>query len=233
MSDFKTSVRGVLSVALKFATAISALGGVLLSLIYARADGYTHWAKRLMYFTAQSNLWLGFTFVALLVLPLLKEEKAVVLQPRLYLLKYIFTVSITMTGLVFCLLLAPFCDENYRPWTLPSLLTHVFSPVFAVVDLFVDPRRIPLTKKQVWLCALPPVLYFFPASILCVLNADFGRGVPYPYFFLNYRSPAGVFGFSNEFPFFMGSFYWMALFSIVVIGLGFLYARLIRKKTKG
>lgn len=233
MSDFKTSVRGVLSVALKFATAISALGGVLLSLIYASADGYTHWAKRLMYFTAQSNLWLGFTFVALLVLPLLKEEKAVVWQPRLYFLKYIFTVSITMTGLVFCLLLAPFCDENYRPWTLPSLLTHVFSPVFAVVDLFVDPRRILLTKKQVWLCALPPVLYFFPASILCVLNADFGRGVPYPYFFLNYRSPAGVFGFSNEFPFFMGSFYWMALFSIVVIGLGFLYARLIRKKTKG
>ncbi len=231
--SYAKNKRRLFSNLLKYATAISALGGVLLSLIYARSDGYAHWTKRLMYFTAQSNLWLGCTFVALLVLPLLKGEKAAVWQPRLYLLKYIFTVSITMTGLVFCLLLAPFCGESYRPWTLPSLLTHVFSPVFAVVDLFVDPRRIPLTKKQVWLCAVPPVLYFLPATILCVLNADFGRGVPYPYFFLNYRSPAGVFGFSSEFPFFMGSFYWMAIFSLVVIALGFLYARLIRKKTKG
>ena len=208
---------------LKIAVVLSSLGGVFLSLIFAKGDGYSHWSKRLLYFTAQSNLWVGITFLALLLFP--KRER------KLYILKYVFTVSITVTGLVFCCLLAPFSDDSYHPWSLPNLLTHVLTPVLAVVDFFLD-RRYPLSGKQVLSVVLPLFFYFGFVTLLELLGADFGRGVPYPYFFFYYRSPAGIFGFSQIRPFFMGSFYWLAIFLALTLGLGVLYGRRRAQKRK-
>ena len=174
--------RNALSMLLKYLTVCASLGGVLLSLMNARQDGYSHWGKRLLYFTAQSNIWLGFTFLFILLLPL-KKKNAELWKERLYLLKYIFTVSITITGIVFCALLAPFSDDSYHPWEICNLLTHVFSPLFAIIDFFLDPYHIPLYKKQIFLTLLPPLAYFSLASILGAVHTDFGRGVSYPYFF--------------------------------------------------
>ena len=220
--------RTKLSILFKYLTIAASLGGVLLSLIYAKQDGYSHWGRRLLYFTAQSNIWLGVTFIAILAFSL-KRNGSAVWKNRLYLLKYIFTVSITITGLVYCALLAPFADDSYRPWVLCNLLTHVFSPLFAISDFFIDPYRIPLGKKEIYLTLLPPLVYFSFASILSVAHTDFGRGVSYPYFFLNFTSPAGVFGFSHVYPFFIGSFYWFTLFSLVLLCVSYLYACLSRR----
>ena len=225
----KLKIRTNFSTLLKYLTVTASLGGVLLSLIYARQDGYSHWGRRLLYFTAQSNIWLGITFLFILLLPLKKKNTAP-WKERLYLLKYIFTVSITITGLVFCSLLAPFAGEDYRPWGLCNLFTHVFSPLFAIADFFIDPYRISLQKKQIFLTVIPPLAYFSLASILGATHTDFGRGVNYPYFFLNFSSPAGVFGFSRISPFFIGSFYWIALFSLVLLFFAYLYALWGNKK---
>ena len=224
--DMKTKI----SHAIKFLTVFSALGGVLLSLFYAKQDGYSHWGKRLLYFTAQSNIWIGINFLFLLLLPLKKKP-----QPWLaggYLLKYIFTVSITMTGLIFCSLLAPFAGEDYQPWRLCNLLTHVFTPILALTDLFLDEYPIPLDGKKVYLSLLPFFFYFLLASVLGAVGMDFGRGENYPYFFLNHSSPAGIFGFSNTHPFYVGSFYWIILFSGIVVGISFLYKEIIKRKKK-
>lgn len=217
-----------ISILLKYLTIGASLGGVLLSLIYAKADGYSHWARRLLYFTAQSNIWLGLTFLGVLLLPF-KKKNVEVWTKRLYLLKYIFTVSITITGLVFCALLAPFADENYRPWGLCNLLTHVFSPLFAIADFFIDPHRTHIRRKEIFLTAIPPLAYFSLASLLSMAHTDFGRGVNYPYFFLDFTSPAGVFGFASVRPF-VGSFYWFTLFSLVLFFFAYLYARLRDKQ---
>lgn len=213
-------------------TAFCALFGVLFSLFSAQRDGYSHWLKRLLYFTAQSNIWLGITFTALTVLPLFSAEKQARWTPHLYLLKYIFTVSITMTGLVFCGLLAPFSGDDYRPWTTCNVLTHVAAPLFAVVDFFLDEFPFPLGKKEILFSLLPPLCYFSVAGFLGVLGTDFGRGEPYPYFFMNFRSPAGIFGFSDTLPFILGSAYWLALFGLITYGIALLYARLSRQSTK-
>ena len=216
--------RRTLSLFCKYATAVCALGGVLLSLICAKRDGYSHWSRRLLYFTAQSNIWLGLTFIA--VLRRKDDEKA---ATRLYILKYIFTVSITVTGLVFCALLAPFSDKSYRPWTLCNILTHIFSPVFAVLDLFLDQRREPKNKGLVFLSLVPPFVYCIFAGILGTLGVDFGRGTTYPYFFLYFRSPVGLFGFSNRPPFVIGSFYWILIFLTLVLALAIGYMRRKRR----
>jgi len=216
---------------LKILTVISSIGGLIISLINAKFDGYSHWSKRLLYFTAQSNVWIGVTFLVLIFFPLLKIKNSAVWKNRLYVLKYIFTVSITVTGLVFCFLLAPFADESYHVWSVSGFLTHVFSPVFAIADFFIDDYKIPLLHKQTYLSVIPPALYVLTSAILTAVNFDFGRGDNYPYFFMNYFSPAGLFGFSNVSPFFVGSFYWILALALITFFLGKLYQKLKTHKS--
>ncbi len=223
----KTNIRK-LSFTVKCLTVISSLGGLIISLFESASHGYSHWSKRFLYFTAQSNVWIGLTMLALIVYAILGKKP----PKALYLLKYIFTVSITVTGLVFICLLGPFGDASYHLWVFSSWLTHVFSPAFSVWDFFLDTEKIPLRGEQVWVCALPPLAYSIFTMVLDGLNVDFGRGDPYPYFFMHYRSPVGFFGFSNELPFFAGTFYWLVLLAALVVGIGALYLKLHRHVKK-
>lgn len=205
-------------------TVISAFGGVLLSLISAPEDNFSHPWKRLLYFTAQSNIWIGSVFLLILVLPFTKMKRGAVWQKRLYLLKFIFTVSITMTAIVFCGIIAPFSPQGYRPWVFCNWLTHVVTPLLAVADFFLDKRRITIKTKHLFACLLPPLIYFSVTMVLGSFNFDFGRGEPYPYFFLDYRSPVGVFGFGKQSPF-LGSFYWWTAFALLMLLLALFYAK--------
>ena len=69
--------------------------------------------------------------------------------------------------------------------------------------------------------------YFLFTGVLEFFGVDFGRGVAYPYFFFNFRSPVGLFGVSptGPYPFYLGAFYWLILFMLIVLGFGFLYAK--------
>ena len=204
---------------LKLLLVCTSFFGVLFSCVFAVNDGYSHWSKRLLYFTAQSNIWIGLTALALL---LLRKKNA---RERAYLFRYVFTVSITVTGVVFCFLLAPFADESYHVWSTQSLFTHVFSPLLAIADFFLDPTPFPLSKRHIFYTMLPPLFYFSVAIFLETFQVDFGRGAYYPYFFLNFRSPAGIFGFSAISPFFIGTFYWILLLCLFLLAISFLYAK--------
>lgn len=194
--------------------------GFFLSCYFAKRDGYSHWVTRLLYFTQQSNLWIGFTSLLFAVM-LWKGNMAKKRLQVIGLFKYIFTVSITITGIVFCTLLAPFAEEGI--WTFASVLTHVVVPVLSILDFFTNESIVKAEKKHVWLTMIPPLLYFVFASILCVLKVDFGRGDPYPYFFMDYYSEVGLFGFIGEWPPQIGSFYWFVFFFLFIYGLGTLY----------
>ena len=210
--------REKISMSLKILTASVSFLGITISFIFAKVEGYSPWYIRILYFTLQSNLWIGAT---LLILSLKKQfnfsEKALKI---IYFIKYIFTVSITVTFVVFWALLAPFAHrDNYKPWTASSLLTHLFAPIFAIADYFVDTNPIEFRKASVLYSTLPPLFYLIFASVLSVLGVDFGRGQTYPYFFLNYNSPAGLFGLTKE-PLALGSAYWILLFLIMVLSFG-------------
>ncbi|MBQ7924519.1 MAG: hypothetical protein IJ329_04355 [Clostridia bacterium] len=226
------TVREKTSVTLKYLIVVASLGGVLLSLFTATKDGYSHWARRLLYFTAQSNIWIGVTtlFILLFSFTAYNEKR----EKRLYLFRFVFTVSITLTGVVFCGILAPFADKyGFRTWSFSSILTHALSPALSIADFFLDKRNFSIENKHVALCAVPPVLYFLTSFILEFFYVDFGRGEPYPYFFMNFRSPVGVFGFSSKPPFVMGTFYWFLIFPALLFIIAFSYKRLYnRKKAK-
>lgn len=221
----KTTARK-LSFTLKCLTVVTSFGGLIISLFESTAHGYSHWSKRFLYFTAQSNIWIGTTMLVLVIYAMLGKK-----PPQfLYLLKYIFTVSITVTGLIFVCLLGPFGDPSYHLWAFSSWLTHIFSPTFAVWDFFVDRESIPLRGGQVWICVIPPLAYAAVTVLLELFNVDFGRGLIYPYFFMDVRSPVGFFGFSNQLPYFAGTFYWFFLLSLIVWRIGALYLKLHERK---
>ena len=182
-----------------------------------------------MYFTTQSNIWIIIIFCILLVMPFTKHEKEVAVMQSLYTVKFIFTVCITITCIVFCVFLGPFADKSYHPWSFYSLLLHVITPALAIGDFFIDKTRFSIGKKQIFMSAIPAFLYFGLAGILSVCGVDYGRGETYPYFFMNFNSPAGIFGFSNLLPNFMGSFYWIALFWLIMLGVALLYAKINKK----
>ena len=221
---------------LKLITAIISFSGLILSFIGAERDGYSHWAKRLLYFTCQSNVWMIAIFAVMLIAGLRAKGEKMRHRDMLYTLRFALTVSITLTGFVFCTLLAPFsARDGYNAWSASSIMSHVITPILSVVDLFYDPERINIGRREIGYSVLPPLFYLIFASVFCILKVDFGRGDPYPYFFMNYYSPAGVFGFSKVMPFAIGSFYWMLFLLGLVLSIAAVYARLLngrKAKTK-
>ena len=152
----------------------------------------------------------------------------VIIKKWMYIVKYIFTVSITLTGMVYCFLLAPTAGEEFDTWSIHNVLTHIVVPLFSIIDLFVEKYNLKIKNKNVFLVILPP-LYYFIISLICYFNnVEFIEGQNYPYFFLNHSSPAKVFGFSNV-PIYMGSFYWIVILLIFILSMGFLYKFIYNK----
>ena len=217
--DKVVSKKGILankkfSIVCNFLIFMFSLLGFGLSCIFAVRDGYSHWFRRLLYFTQQSNLWIGITSLIFAVMLILnKNNQKQMLAISVF--KYIFTVSITITGIIFCVLLAPFAD--YDIWTFATVLTHVVVPIFSIFDFFVNPYILKFDKKYRLFSIIPPFAYFVITTILCLLKVDFGRGDAFPYFFFNFYSVAGLFGFVKGSPPQMGSVCWM------IFLLGFIY----------
>lgn len=218
----------LLSVILKAIVAVSAFLGVGLC-FGASSDTFMGGFTMLLYFTIQSNLWIGLTCLvgALLLLPCLWGGRPR-LRPWMWVLKLVFTVAITLTGFVFCFVLAPTIDGAF---TLPNVLTHVVVPLGSIIDFFVYEARFPFTGKAPLFCAIPPLWYLGFASVGYLRGWNFGGGAHYPYFFMNWGSPAGAFGFSRELPF-LGVFWWILLIAGFVIGIGMLYVRIGKRMQK-
>lgn len=215
-----------LSLVLKFLVFICAFCGTVSACIFAEGDGYSPWTTRLMYFTHQSNVWIAVTCLAIAILVLCGKN----VPDWLYKARYVFVVSISLTGVIFCGLLAPFA--NYNVWQYYSILNHVVVPVLAVADFCIDKYAVVLVKKQRWLAFLPPLAYFAFATPLSLLKVNFGMGQTYPYYFFNFYSEAGLFGFVDGNPAQLGSIYWFVLIFIIIWCFACLYFAINKQKTK-
>ena len=211
---------------LKILTIICSFAGIIICLITAKFDGYSHHTKRLLYFTNQSNIWI-FIIMILCFFPSLNKSEYN--QKSLFVAKYIFTISIVLTGVFFCCFLGPFADESYHAFSLSGILTHILVPLFALLDFLLDKRRFFINKKVAFCSLLPPLIYLIFTTVLFFLKVDFGRGENFPYFFLNYFSPAKIFGFSSVLPYFMGTFYWIILLFVLLMIFAFLLKKINNK----
>lgn len=205
------------SIILKLIVAVCSIWGICLCAFdpHAFMGGKAVW----LYFTIQSNVWMALIALWGLVRPLLVRQP----RPRLYsILQLAFTVSITLTGVVFCFVLAPTFGSN--AFNLPNVLTHVIVPLAAVADFLLCGREYTFRTADCLYSALPALYYLGFASVGYVLRWPFGPGIHYPYFFLNWGSPAGAWGFCDGLPF-MGVMYYVLIMLVSIIFVGWLYIR--------
>ena len=216
----------IISLILKAVVFAAAVAGTALSAASGR-HVFMGGGTVFMYFTIQSNLFAAAVSAAGAVLLLRKKP----VPGAWYVVRLVMAVAITLTGAVFCFVLAPTMWK--AAWSLPNILTHVIVPAASVADLFVSCRRGELKKHDLLFVLIPPFSYVIYAGIGFAAGWEFSPGNNYPYFFLNWGSPAGAFGFSDRLPF-MGCFWWILLLTGLICGTGLLYLALLEKlKNRG
>ncbi len=217
-------VRKRVSYILKLIVAIAAIVGITLN-YYADMDTFMGEGRIFMFFTIQSNILIA--IICIIGCILMMRDKPV--GDVWYVIKFVGTVAITLTGMVFCFVLAPTLGPNC--WNVHNILTHVIVPVCAVADFFVTDSGAGMSKRNVVYVIIPPALYSIYAGIGYISGWEFIEGYNYPYFFLNWGSPAGAFGFIDELPF-MGSGWWMIVLFIFLIVVGYCYLVIADKINK-
>lgn len=215
----EASAASRLSLFLKGLVIVCALGGTWMSVAAGR-NGFMSGLQAFKYFTIQSNIAVALLSLAGMILML--SGRAV--PNWWYAVRFVGAVAITLTGVVFCFVLAP--TMGRYAWRIHNVLTHVVVPVAAVVDFFLSAARSQLRKRSVFLVTIPPLAYALYAGIGYLRGWEFGQGIHYPYFFLNWGSPAGVFGFSRELPF-MGTGWWILAILCFLLAVGYGYLRLL------
>ena len=216
--DTISKTRKNLSVVLKLAVIISAVLGTVLSALGGQ-NSFMGGSVVFMYFTIQSNI--AIAVICAVGCYLLMQDRSI--SYAWYIVKLVGTVSITLTGVVFVVMLAPVLGD--KAWNIQNTLTHVVVPVAAIADFFVIASGSGIGKKDVVYVTIPPLLYVIYAGIGYIRKWEFALGVNYPYFFLNWGSPAGAFGFSNELPF-MGCVWWILILSGFLVAVGLCYIAL-------
>ena len=222
-----TPLQKIISIILKITVFLSAVIGTFLS-YYAGRNSFMGGSTVFMFFTIQSNIAVALISAVGLCFLIKGRE----IGKLWYTVKFVGAVSITLTGVVFCLVLAP--TLGVHAWNIQNTLTHVVVPVAAVADFFVVSNLQRIKKASVIYVIIPPILYAIYAGIGYVRNWQFAEGINYPYFFLNWGSKAGAFGFTDELPC-MGTAWWILALLIFLLIVGCCYlviADLIGKRTK-
>lgn len=207
------------SLLLKLTVLLSATLGVLLS-AHAAKSTFMGGGRVFMFFTIQSNI--AVALIALIgAILLLSKARPGRVWP---VIQFVGTVSITLTGVVFTLILAPTMGE--AAWNAQNVLTHVVVPATAIADFLVTGAYGVIRKSSVVYVILPPGVYAGYAGVGYAAGWEFVNGSNYPYFFLNWGSSAGAFGFSDELPF-MGCVWWILVLLLFLIAVGYVYLLLV------
>lgn len=115
--------------------------------------------------------------------------------------KFVATLSIAVTFLVYLVILAPTNAYGffgaYKTFYCASLCAHVVSPLLTIVHFFAFDQKT-IEKSRLLICSIAyPLLYCiaaFSLGPLFGLRWNGGKNTV-PYNFLNYKAPCGWFGF--------------------------------------
>lgn len=196
----------------------------------------------LTYFTNLSNI-----FVDVVLGYFLAKDLASLFQKRerkhsniAYRVKFLATISITLTFLVFMLILAPNLHGGF--WNAyfgngsGSYGVHFLNPLLAIIDFCLFDYKFASNNKDAFFGVIPPLVYVAFILLLSALGVRWGKGMYAPYNFLNFGAKTGWFGFDlstmGAESFGVGVFYMIVVLVLIFIGLGklFLLVKDLRKK---
>ena len=158
-----------------------------------------HGPMSFTFFTTISNIFVPIVMVWRMAAIL--SNKAAAPSKAYKASKFVAAVSITVTFLVYLLILAPTNGHGffaaYKTSYCASLCAHVISPLFTIVHFFAFDSAT-VEKNLLAPCSLAyPAFYCIPAFGLAPIFglAWSGGKLRVPYNFLNYEAPCGWFGF--------------------------------------
>ena len=202
--------------------------GVLGILFTFLSSSFMGGASVFLFFTVQSNITIILiTLVFLINDFLLLFNKKPYVSQFLLILKYIFTIAITITFLVFFTMLAPLLGVDYL-LSFNNFSLHAIVPILAIVDFFIFNTDIELSIPKSLLGTAMPIYYVIFVYIGVPLGFEYMEGLKFPYFFLNYEKN-GWFNISKDG---IGVFYWIIILMIGIIGLCLLFYLFMRIRKK-
>lgn len=217
----------LISISIKSLAIIACVIGLIFS--FSGTDDFMASGKSILYFTIQSNIWILAMMAIFLVAKIYEIQKGRSFIGNGWLtLKYVFTVSITLTFLVFAVLLSPFLSASYLVSPM-SITLHILSPVLAILDFFLYDYPLNAKKSTFMLAAIPPLAYFVFAIISSYAGLVFAsNGDTVPYFFLDYKK----YGWLQVGPSGIGVVYWvMIIFSLVCL-IAVLFLKILNARKK-
>lgn len=219
MNVFKT----VLKIALKASLAIVGILGIIFT---AQSSAFMGGGSVFFFFTVQSNIFIIVMSLLFLVndVMLLVNKKSFVNQ-TLLLIKYVATVAITITFIVFFTMLAPLMGVDYL-LSFNNFSLHAIVPILAIIDFILFDTDINLTYKNSLLATIAPISYVVFVYIGAIFKLRYGENLYYPYFFLDFEKN----GFFFEKGF--GIIPWIIILLAGICGLGFLYCLIIKLRQK-
>ena len=185
------------------------------------------------YFTTLSNVFV----IIMLSLFLIKEIFNLKYKKYLYIIKFLSTISISLTFLVFLFLLAPTLDSGFINAYLMndagSLCVHFITPVLSIIDFLLFDREYKLNKINALHATIPPLIYVLFVVIGSQLGLRWGKMYA-PYNFLNYHAKTGWFGFDLSLlgweTLGIGVFYNILFLTIIFILIGLLFIWIKNRK---
>ena len=216
-------IKTIIKIAIKAALAIVGILGIVFT---AQSSAFMGGASVFFFFTVQSNIFV----IAMALLFLTNEvmfliaKKSFVNQVLLH-IKYVATVAITVTFLVFFTMLAPLMGVDYL-LSFNNFSLHAIVPILAIIDFILFDTDIQLTYKKSLIATIAPISYVIFVYVGSIFKLQYSDNLYYPYFFLDYETN----GFFYEKGF--GVIPWVIILLAGICGLGFLYCFIIKLRQK-
>ena len=178
------------------------------------------------FFTVQSNIFIIAISLIFLVneIVVLVTNKGFINQTLRH-IKYVATVAITVTFLVFFTMLAPLMGVDYL-LSFNNFSLHAIVPMLAIIDFIIFDTDINLTYPNSLLATIAPISYVLFVYIGACFKLQYGENLYYPYFFLDFETNGFLFEKG------MGVIPWIIILLIGICGLGCLYCFIIKARQK-
>ncbi|MDY4742734.1 MAG: Pr6Pr family membrane protein [Lachnospira sp.] len=188
--------------------------------------------KSFTFFTTLSNVAIDIILAVFLVMDIIllatgKNYK----NNTLYIIKFLMTLSITLTFLVYLVILAPTSKDGfigaYMNNGAGSLGVHFVGPVLAIIDFLLFDKGFNVRKIYAIYAVIPPLCYVAFVYILAAAGMRWDGGMCAPYNFLNYNAVTGWFGWNlstmGTYSIGIGVAYMIVVLLLLFIGIGLLY----------
>lgn len=222
MIDKKLLINKIIRIAILLTLIIVGTLGIIFT---AQSSSFMGGAVVFFFFTVQSNIFIilmAFLFMGHEIISIF-TKKYFINQIMLH-IKYVATVAITVTFLVFFTMLAPLMGVDYLV-SFNNLSLHAIVPILAIVDFIIYDAEINLTYKKSLIATIAPISYVIFVYVGSIFKLQYGKDLYYPYFFLDINN-----GFFFEKGF--GVIPWIIILLIAICGLGYLYCFVIKLRQK-